>query len=94
MSYTISNPDGSTLVILGDRKIDQSTTSLTLVGKNYAGYGEYLNDNFVKLLASHASSSSNPPRSPMKGQLWYDTTAKRLKIVDAKWSSSISLLNH
>lgn len=85
MSYTISNPDGSTLVILGDRKIDQITTSLTLVGKNWSGYGEYINDNFVTLLSNHATPSSNPPRSPLKGQIWYDTTEARLKVYDEEF---------
>lgn len=82
MSYTISNPDGSTLVILGDRKIDQAATSLTLVGKNWTGYGEYINNNFVTLLANHASPSSSPPRSPVRGQIWYDTTLGKLKVYD------------
>lgn len=87
MSYTISNPDGSTLVILGDRKVDQVATSLTLVGKNWTGYGEYINNNFVALLASHASPTSSPPRSPVKGQIWYDTTVKKLKVYDETFKS-------
>jgi len=74
MAYTISNTDGTTLVTLGDRTIDRTTTSLTLVGKNYSGYGEFINNNFIKLSANSASSSSSPPRTPLKGQLWYDTT--------------------
>lgn len=87
MAYAILNTDGTTLLTLADKRIDQTTTSLTLVGKNYAGYGEYLNNNFIKLLASGASSTSNQPRNPLKGQLWYDTTAKRLKIFDESFKS-------
>lgn len=82
MSYKILNTDGTTLLILSDGKFDKSTTSLTLIGKNTDSYGEELNNNLVKLLANFASTSGAPPRSPLKGQLWYDTTVKRLKIYD------------
>lgn len=82
MAYTILNTDGTTLLLLADGQIDKSTTSLTLIGKNYSSYGQELNNNFVRLLANSASSSGNPPRSPITGQLWYDTTVRRLKIYD------------
>jgi hypothetical protein len=82
MSYKILNTDGTTLLILSDGKVDKSTTSLTLIGKNTDSYGEELNNNFIRLMANFASTSGAPPRSPLKGQLWYDTTVKRLKIYD------------
>lgn len=87
MAYTILNTDGTTLLLLADNEIDNVTTSLTLVGRNIDGYGEYLNNNFVKLTANFASSSGSPPRSPLKGQLWYDTTSRRLKIYDNGFKS-------
>jgi len=87
MAYTILNTDGSTLVLLADGKIDQSTTSLTLIGKNYSGFGEHYNNNLVKLLANSASTSGSPPRSPLTGQLWYDTTSRRLMVYDNSFKS-------
>lgn len=82
MAYTILNTDGTTLLLLADGQIDQAATSITLIGKNYPAYGSELNNNFVKLLANSATTSGSPPRSPLKGQTWYDTTAKRLKVYD------------
>ena len=65
MAYTITKSDGTILLTLGDTKIDQLTTSLTLIGKNYAGYGTFLNENFVKLLENFASTTA--PLHPKTG---------------------------
>ncbi len=78
MSYRINTTDGRLLVDLIDGKIDNSTTDLNLIGKNVSGFGEFLNENFVKLAENFSSSS--PPSNPLRGQLWYDTTEERLKI--------------
>lgn len=82
MAYTILNTDGTTLLLLADGKVDEASTSLTLIGKNVPSYGEYINNNFVKLLANFASTAGSPPRTPLLGQLWYDTSARRLKVYD------------
>jgi hypothetical protein len=82
MAYKISNTDGTTLLILADNTVDESVTSLSLVGKNLNAYGQYVNNNFVKLLANSANTAANQPRSPLIGQIWYDTTVKRLKVYD------------
>jgi hypothetical protein len=82
MSYTIKNTDGTILTILADGKVDQSSSSLALIGKNVSGFGEYLNNNLIKLLENGANTNGSPPRSPLTGQLWYDTTLKKLKVYD------------
>lgn len=87
MAYTILNTNGTTLVLLADGDVDDSTTSLSLIGKNVNGYGQYINNNFIKLLANFANSSGSPPTNPLKGQLWYDTTVKGLKVYDSTWKT-------
>lgn len=82
MAYRILNTDGTVLLTLADSVIDQSSTSLTLIGKNYNGYGEIHNNNMIKLLANFASPTAAPPRSPLVGQIWYDTSVRRLKVYD------------
>ncbi len=80
MSYIINKTDGSTLTEVVDGTIDQTTTDLTLVGKNSTSYGELFNENFVKLLENFANTSQ--PNRPIEGQLWYDTSEGRLKVYD------------
>ena len=80
MSYQINKTDGTLLTELVDGSIDTSSTDLTLVGRNYKGYGEAFNENFVALLENFASSSA--PSNPLKGQIWYDTSDNRLKLYD------------
>ena len=54
MAYTINKTDGTVLATIADGTLDTST-SLQLIGKNYAGYGEILNENTVKLLENFAN---------------------------------------
>ena len=79
MAYVINLTNGQQLTTVEDGTIDQSTT-IKLVGKNYAGYGEIQNENFVHLMESF--SSANSPANPLSGQVWYDSSAKKLKFYD------------
>ena len=56
MSYTINLTDGTVFATIADGTINTSS-SMTLVGKNYAGYGAFLNENFVYLLENFALQS-------------------------------------
>jgi|TARA_B110000093_G_C12965723_1_gene409532 hypothetical protein len=80
VSYRLNRTDGALLVDLTDGILDTATTDLTLIGKNYKGFGEFLNENFIALLENFASTSQ--PTNPMVGQLWYDKQDNRLKIYD------------
>ena len=71
MAYVINKFNGVQLVVLDDGTID-TTTSLGLVGRNYVGYGETQNENFVFLLENFANTA--PPSRPMVGQIWFNTT--------------------
>ena len=80
MAYRINRTDGTLITEVIDGTIDTNSIDLSLIGRNYAGFGEILNENFVKLLENFASSTS--PRNPLQGQLWYDKNENRLKIYD------------
>ena len=80
MAYRINRTDGTLITEVIDGTIDSNSIDITLIGRNYAGFGEILNENFVKLLENFASSTS--PRNPLQGQLWYDKNENRLKIYD------------
>lgn len=78
MAYTINKTDGTILANVPDGQIDRLSSDLTLIGKNYSGFGEALNENLVKLLENFASTS-RPPR-PVRGQIWFDATETKLKV--------------
>ena len=78
MSYRLNKTDGSLLVDLVDGQLDTTSSDLTLIGRNYSGFGEVLNENFIQLLENFAKTSA--PGTPLIGQLWYDTAEQRLKV--------------
>ena len=79
MAYTINKTDGTVVTTITDGTSD-NTTSLQLFGKSFSGFGEGLNENFVKLLENAASTSA--PTAPLKGELWFDTTTNQIKVYD------------
>jgi hypothetical protein len=78
MAYQVNKTDGTIVATVADGQIDQLSTNLTLIGKNYSGFGEALNENFIKLLENFASTAV--PTRPIKGQIWFDTNELKLKV--------------
>ena len=76
MAYIINRFSGAQLLSLEDGTVD-NTTDLKLIGKNYSGYGEAQNENFLFLLESFAGSTS--PAKAISGQVWFDSSTNKLK---------------
>jgi hypothetical protein len=87
MAYQINRTTGALLVNLADGQIDNTSSDITLVGKGYVGFGEAVNENFVKMLENFSSTQSPP--NPLSGQLWWDSANLRLKIYTGTvWTTS------
>jgi microcystin-dependent protein len=95
MSYNVryselNNPQKTTIVV-EDQTLN-SETSLTFVGKNYAGYAQFVAENFLHLLENFAKATA--PTNPVQGQLWFDSTAgvNQLKVYDGTtWTAAGSV---
>jgi hypothetical protein len=84
MAYKLNNTFGTLLVTLTDGTIDVATTDLTLIGKGYAGFGEKLNENLIKLLENFNNTSA--PTNKQQGQMWYDKTNNQINVyTGSKW---------
>jgi len=79
MAYQVDKFNGTRLVSVEDGTID-TTTDIRFVGKNYAGYGEVQNENFLHLLENFSNTSA-PPKV-ITGQIWYDSGNKKLRFYD------------
>ena len=87
MAYTINLTDGSIFATIADGTINTSS-SMILVGKNYAGYGEFLDENFIHLLENGANTTA--PSAPLTGQLWWDKTNNVMKVFNGTTFKVIS----
>jgi hypothetical protein len=87
MAYTINLTDGTIFATVADGTIN-TASSMTLVGKNYAGYGEFLDENFIHLLEN--GSNTTAPGAPLTGQLWWDKTTNTMKVYNGTQFKVIS----
>jgi hypothetical protein len=88
MAYNLTLSSGTPLVTIADGTTDTTYTSLTLVGKNFAGYGQFLNENYVAMLENFANTT--PPANPLQGQLWWNTTLKTLCVLNGTTWKNVS----
>ena len=78
MAYTI-NKFGVADIIVEDAELN-TTTSLSLVGKDRLGYGEAIAQNSVKLLENFASETAPTDAQAIEGQLWWKPSTNILHI--------------
>lgn len=88
MSYVINKFNGQAITTIEDGTVDQ-TLDIKLIGKNFAGYGEIQNENFLHMLENFANSS--PPPNAIAGQIWYDTVTKKIKFFTGDTPGGVKL---
>lgn len=84
MPYSVQFSDpgkASNPITVNDLTENNTSTSLSLVGRNYSNYGVSFAKNFVHLLENFASPTA--PSNSIEGQLWYDNVKKRLFVNDS-----------
>jgi hypothetical protein len=87
MAYNITLTDGTLFATIPDGTVDD-TSSVTLVGKNYAGYGQFLDENFIRMLENFSFGTA--PTDPLTGQIWWDSTNFLLKVYNGTIWKTIS----
>jgi hypothetical protein len=89
MAYEVNKSNGDVLVNLIDGEVDNTTTPLNLLGKNYLGYGELIAENFVHMLENFASSDAPSEAQAITGQLWFNTGENRIAVrdTDENWKT-------
>ena len=88
MAYTINLTDGTVFATVNDGTVNTSS-SVTLVGKNYAGYGEFLDENFIQMLENFAKTTA--PAAPLTGQLWFNKTNNLLNVYNGTAFKTLSI---
>ena len=92
MSYILNLTNGNVLTTLQDGTTNTST-GLTLIGRNFPNYGDAQNQNFVKLLENFSDSipptESSLALDPLVGTIWYDNVNQRIRVYDGtNWSNT------
>ena len=72
MAFEIQNSEGTIVATVPDGQVDNTTTSITFIGRRFSDFGLSFNENNLFLLENFANSS--PPTNPITGQLWFDKT--------------------
>lgn len=85
MAYVVYTSSGTLLTSISAGVVNSNTTSLSLIGRDVVGYGQYYNQNLVSMLTNFSNRTS--PSNPLQGQLWYDSNYNKLKVYNNAWQT-------
>jgi len=91
MAYQIFKTNGDFLTSISDGTLNTTSTSVGLPGRNYSGYGNVLDTNFVHIIENFASNTV--PDNPITGQLWYNTSSGKMYICPSDGESNAAAWN-
>jgi microcystin-dependent protein len=92
MPYNVNYTNTDRLPITVNDSTNNTETSLTFPGRNQTGYGQYIAENFLRLLENFANDDTNEPVNPTEGQLWFNTSNKTLLIYDGtSWKAASNI---
>ena len=78
MSYIVTKTDGTVLTTIIDGTKDSSSSSLTLLGRNYSNYGQFVANDFIQMLENFSFETA--PMNPIKGQIWWKRDTNILQV--------------
>jgi hypothetical protein len=78
MTYVINKFNREVLTTVLNGTVNDANTDIRLVGKGVPNFGEIIAENLVWMVENFAADAA-PPK-PVVGQLWYNTTDKRLMV--------------
>ena len=78
MSYIVTKTDGTVLTTIIDGTKDDSSSSITLLGRNYSNYGQFVANDFVQMLENFSYETA--PLNPLKGQIWWKRDSNLLQV--------------
>lgn len=92
--YEVTLTNGTVLgevfdAVVANNGTETSLTSLALIRRGANAYAEPMSLSLVHMLENFANGSQ--PSAPLTGQLWYDTTAKKIKVYDPTNSGFTSI---
>ncbi len=90
MSYSLTLSNGNILTSVPDTQIVTSYGGLSLIGKNFAGFGTSFNNDLIHITENFASAT--PPANPFIGQIWYDSVGETINFWDGSQFKSISVI--